>query len=135
MIKLLWRFFLLVLLAAGFAWIADRPGTLTIRWLGREINMSFIAGIVVAVLAVGAFLQRLELLLMDQCLLTERGRHQHLRLLTLCHLLLQRHLATLSPHLPQLAQIFEFRQLLLGDDKCGLRVSRLCLYLAIRGRG
>ena len=52
MIKLLWRFFLLVLLAAGFAWIADRPGTLTIRWLGREIQMSFIAGVVLAVLAV-----------------------------------------------------------------------------------
>jgi HemY protein len=54
MIKLLWRFLLLVLLAAGFAWIADRPGTLTIRWLGREIEMSFIAGVVVAVLAVVA---------------------------------------------------------------------------------
>ncbi len=52
MIKLLWRFFLLVALAAGFAWIADRPGTLTIRWLGREIQMSFIAGVVLAVLAV-----------------------------------------------------------------------------------
>ncbi len=52
MIKLLWRFFLLVVLAAGFAWIADRPGTLTIRWLGREIQMSFIAGVVIAVLAV-----------------------------------------------------------------------------------
>ncbi|MCA3561140.1 MAG: heme biosynthesis protein HemY [Aestuariivirga sp.] len=52
MIKLLWRFFLLVLLAAGFAWMADRPGTLTIRWLGREIQMSFIAGVVLAVLAV-----------------------------------------------------------------------------------
>ena len=52
MIKLLWRFFLIVLLAAGFAWIADRPGTLTIRWLGREIQMSFIAGVVLAVLAV-----------------------------------------------------------------------------------
>jgi HemY protein len=52
MIKLLWRFFLLVVLAAGFAWIADRPGTLTIRWLGREIEMSFIAGVVVAVLCV-----------------------------------------------------------------------------------
>lgn len=52
MIKLLWRFFLLVLLAAGFAWIADRPGTLTIRWLGREIEMSFVAGVVLAVLAV-----------------------------------------------------------------------------------
>lgn len=54
MIKLLWRFLLLVALAAGFAWIADRPGTLTIRWLGREIEMSFIAGVVVAVLAVVA---------------------------------------------------------------------------------
>lgn len=54
MIKLLWRLFLLVLLAAGFAWIADRPGTLTIRWLGREIEMSFVAGLVVAVLAVVA---------------------------------------------------------------------------------
>lgn len=52
MIKLLWRFFLLVVLAAGFAWIADRPGTLTIRWLGREIQMSFIAGVVIALLAV-----------------------------------------------------------------------------------
>ena len=52
MIKLLWRFLLLVLVAAGFAWIADRPGTLTIRWLGREVEMSFIAGVVVAVLAV-----------------------------------------------------------------------------------
>ncbi|MCA3555747.1 heme biosynthesis HemY N-terminal domain-containing protein [Aestuariivirga sp.] len=52
MIRLLWRFFLLVLLAAGFAWLADRPGTLTIRWLGREIQMSFIAGVVLAVLTV-----------------------------------------------------------------------------------
>ena len=43
-----------MLLAAGFAWIADRPGTLTIRWLGREIEMSFIAGVVLAVLAVVA---------------------------------------------------------------------------------
>ena len=54
MIKLLWRFFLLVGLAAGFAWLADRPGTLTIRWLGREIQMSFIAGVVLALLAVVA---------------------------------------------------------------------------------
>ena len=54
MIKLLWRFLLLAALAAGFAWLADRPGTLTIRWLGREIQMSFIAGVVLAVLAVVA---------------------------------------------------------------------------------
>lgn len=54
MIKLLWRFFLLAALAAGFAWIADRPGTLTVRWLGREIEMSFVAGVVLAVVAVVA---------------------------------------------------------------------------------
>ena len=54
MIKLLWRFALLAALAAGFAWLADRPGTLTIRWLGREIEMSFVAGVVLAVLAVVA---------------------------------------------------------------------------------
>lgn len=52
MIKLIWRFLLLAALAAGFAWLADRPGTLTIRWLGREIQMSFIAGVVIAVVAV-----------------------------------------------------------------------------------
>jgi HemY protein len=52
MIKLLWRFLLLVLLAAGFAWLADRPGTLTVRWLGREIEMSFIAGVALAVIVV-----------------------------------------------------------------------------------
>lgn len=54
MIRLLWRFFLLVALAAGFAWLADRPGTLTIRWLGREIEMSFVTGVVLAVLSVVA---------------------------------------------------------------------------------
>lgn len=53
MIKLIWRFGLLVGLAAVFAWIADRPGTLTIRWLGREIEMSFVVGVVLAFVAVG----------------------------------------------------------------------------------
>ena len=51
MIRLVWRFFLLACLAAGFAWLADRPGTLTIRWLGREIEMSFVAGVALALLA------------------------------------------------------------------------------------
>ena len=54
MIRLIWRFLLLVALAAGFAWLADRPGTMTIRWLGREIQMSFIAGVVLALVAVVA---------------------------------------------------------------------------------
>jgi len=52
MIKLIWRFFLLVALAAGFAWLADRPGTLTVRWLGREVEMSFVVGVALAVVAV-----------------------------------------------------------------------------------
>lgn len=52
MIKLIWRFILIVALAAGFAWLADRPGTLTVRWLGREIEMSFVAGVALAFIAV-----------------------------------------------------------------------------------
>lgn len=54
MIKLLWRFFLLVLLAAGFAWIADHPGTVAIRWQGRLIDTSVFVAVVLAVLAVVA---------------------------------------------------------------------------------
>lgn len=49
MIKLLWRVALLVLLALGFAWLADRPGSVTIRWLGREIEMSVVVGVTIAV--------------------------------------------------------------------------------------
>lgn len=52
MIRLLWRFLIIAGFAAGFAWLADRPGTLTIRWLGREISMSFIAGVVITVVCV-----------------------------------------------------------------------------------
>ena len=39
MIKLIWRFALLTAVAAGFAWLADRPGVIMLRWLGREIEM------------------------------------------------------------------------------------------------
>ncbi len=45
MIRLFWRFGLVVVAAAIFAWIADRPGTVTIRWLGREIETSFVAAV------------------------------------------------------------------------------------------
>ncbi len=54
MIRLLWRFALLAALAAGFAWLADRPGTVTIRWLGREAEMSFVIAVALACLAVVA---------------------------------------------------------------------------------
>ncbi len=48
MIRLFWRFGLVVVAAAIFAWIADRPGTVTIRWLGREIETSFVAAVAFA---------------------------------------------------------------------------------------
>ena len=52
MIKLLWRFTLLVLAALFFAWLADRPGTVTIQWMGREIQMAFVVAVALATLGV-----------------------------------------------------------------------------------
>lgn len=47
MIRLIAYLVLIVLAAAGLSWIADRPGSLTIQWLGYDINTSvFIATIV-----------------------------------------------------------------------------------------
>jgi HemY protein len=43
MISLLIRFVLLVALAAAFAWLADQPGDLKLRWLGYEIETSLMA--------------------------------------------------------------------------------------------
>jgi HemY protein len=54
MIKLLWRFLMLVLLALGFAWLADRPGSITINWLGREIHLSVAVAIVGGLIALVA---------------------------------------------------------------------------------
>lgn len=51
MLKLLWRFGLLVAAALGFAWLADRPGQVTIVWLGREIHLSVL--VAVALLSLG----------------------------------------------------------------------------------
>jgi HemY protein len=45
MIKILWRFALLILAAMGFAWLADRPGHISITWLGRDIELSVLAGV------------------------------------------------------------------------------------------
>jgi HemY protein len=52
MLKLLWRFLLLLVLALGFAWLADRPGSVTIKWLGREIEMSVVVAVAVALIAI-----------------------------------------------------------------------------------
>jgi HemY protein len=50
MIKLLWRFLLLVLLAIAFAWLADRPGSIDIVWLGRKMHLSVAVAVVVGVI-------------------------------------------------------------------------------------
>jgi HemY protein len=54
MIRLLWLFLLLVMLAFGFTWLADRPGSITINWLGREIHLSVAVAIVAGLLALVA---------------------------------------------------------------------------------
>ncbi len=48
MVRLLWRFALLVAAAMLFAWLADRPGNVTINWLGREISMSVLVAVAIA---------------------------------------------------------------------------------------
>jgi HemY protein len=50
MIKLLWRFGWLFVLAIVFAWLADRPGTLTVRWMGREIETSVVVAAALALI-------------------------------------------------------------------------------------
>ena len=45
MISLLIRFALVVALAIAFAWLADQPGDLTLRWLGYEIQTSLMAAL------------------------------------------------------------------------------------------
>lgn len=58
MFKLLWRLVLLVALALFFAWLADRPGSITLHWLGREIETSvvFAAVLLLAALVALSFL-------------------------------------------------------------------------------
>jgi HemY protein len=46
MISLLIRFALIVVLAIAFAWLADQPGDLTLRWLGYEIQTSLMAALI-----------------------------------------------------------------------------------------
>jgi HemY protein len=51
MIKLLWRLALLIIAGLGFAWLADRPGTVDIQWMDRQIQMSVLfAAIALAVI-------------------------------------------------------------------------------------
>jgi HemY protein len=45
MLRILWRLLVLIALAAGFAWLADRPGKVAITWLGRDIEMSMVLAV------------------------------------------------------------------------------------------
>jgi HemY protein len=56
MVKLLWRFAVLVSAAIAFAWLADRPGRVTINWLGRDIQMSVLVAIVILLIGLTLFL-------------------------------------------------------------------------------
>jgi HemY protein len=62
MIRLIIRFLLLAAAAAFFAWIADRPGTVVIRWMNREIETSVLAAISAVILLVLALWFTLGLL-------------------------------------------------------------------------
>lgn len=46
MISLLVRFVLLILVAIIFAWLADQPGDLQLRWLGYEIETTLMAAVI-----------------------------------------------------------------------------------------
>ena len=53
MVRIILFLALLAALATGAAWIADQPGTVTIVWLGRQIEFEVLTGLV-AVLALAA---------------------------------------------------------------------------------
>lgn len=49
MIRMLWRFALLVAAAWFFSWLAGRPGTLTVTWLGRQYEMKLFVAVAIAI--------------------------------------------------------------------------------------
>src|SRR5215469_5889295 len=55
MIRLVLYFLLIAAAAWGFSWIADRPGNLTVEWLGYDIRTSVFIGIVALALFIAAF--------------------------------------------------------------------------------
>jgi HemY protein len=46
MIRMLWRIAVVIALAASFTWLADRPGKLSISWMGRDVEMSVLVATV-----------------------------------------------------------------------------------------
>jgi len=55
MISLIIRFVLLIIVATAFAWLADQPGDLKLRWLGYEIETSLMAA-AISLFALGLIL-------------------------------------------------------------------------------
>ncbi|SOE16888.1 HemY protein [Hoeflea halophila] len=56
MIRILFFVVLVLALAFGFAWLADRPGDLSINWQGREIEMSLMAAVTMIVSLIAAIM-------------------------------------------------------------------------------
>ncbi|MBG1232501.1 heme biosynthesis protein HemY [Aestuariivirga litoralis] len=54
MLTLLWRLALLVAAGLGIMWLADRPGTVNILWLGKEIHLSVLMGLIIIVVSFAA---------------------------------------------------------------------------------
>jgi HemY protein len=63
MIRILLFIMVVIAAALGLAWVADRPGTVTIEWLGYQIQTSAlvgalaVAGVVIGLLLIWAFLR------------------------------------------------------------------------------
>ena len=54
MSRLIGYFLLLALATAGLAWLADRPGTLTIDWIGYQVRLSVFQAVVVVLFVLAA---------------------------------------------------------------------------------
>lgn len=54
MIRLIAYLILIVLAATGLSWIADRPGTLTVEWLGYDIRTSVFIGAIILIIGYAA---------------------------------------------------------------------------------
>ncbi|MGO9172180.1 MAG: heme biosynthesis protein HemY [Rhodomicrobium sp.] len=55
MIRLVLYFLLVAAAAWGFSWVADRPGSLTVEWLGYDVQTSVFIAAIVLVLSFAAF--------------------------------------------------------------------------------
>ena len=62
MVKLVWRFGLLVAAGLAITWLAERPGNITIQWLDREIHLSVLVGVTFLCLSFAALYFALRLI-------------------------------------------------------------------------